>query len=37
MILPTKKFNFLVRVLPEFGASNGTQGFTVVFAAVKSF
>jgi hypothetical protein len=37
VILPTKKFNFLVRVLPEFGARNRTQGVTVVFAIGKSF
>jgi hypothetical protein len=37
MILPTKKFNFLMRVLPEFGARNRTQGITVVFGFVKSF
>lgn len=37
VILPTKKFNFLVRVLPEFGARNRTQGVTVVFAVGKSF
>lgn len=37
LILPTRKFNFLVRVLPEFGTRNRTQGVTVVFAAVKSF
>ena len=37
VILPTKKFNFLARVLPEFGARNRTQGVTVVFAIGKSF
>jgi len=37
VILPTRKFNFLVRVLPEFGARNRTQGVTVVFAIGKSF
>jgi hypothetical protein len=37
VILPTKKFNFLVRVLPEFGARNRTQGVTVVFAVAKTF
>ncbi len=37
VILPTKKFNFLVRVLPEFGARNRTQGVTWVFAVGKSF
>jgi hypothetical protein len=37
LILPTKKFNFLVRVLPEVGARNRPQGVTVVFAAGKSF
>ena len=37
VILPTKKFNFMVRVLPEFGARNRTQGVTTVFAIGKSF
>jgi hypothetical protein len=37
VILPAKKFNFLARVLPEFGARNRTQGVTVVFAIGKSF
>jgi hypothetical protein len=37
VILPPKKFNFLVRVLPEFGARNRTQGVTVVFGIGKSF
>jgi hypothetical protein len=37
VILPTKKFNFLVRVLPEFGARNRTQGVTLIFAIGKSF
>ena len=37
VILPTKKLNFLVRVLPEFGARNRTQGVAVVFAIGKSF
>jgi hypothetical protein len=37
VILPTKKFNFLARVLPEFGARNRTQGVTVVFGIGKSF
>ena len=37
VILPSKKFNFLVRVLPEFGARNRTQGVTVVFGVGKSF
>ena len=37
VILPMKKFNFLARVLPEFGARNRTQGVTVVFAIGKSF
>lgn len=37
VILPTKKFNFLARVLPEFGARNRTQGVTVVFTIGKSF
>lgn len=37
LILPTKKFNFLMRFLPEFGARNRTQGITMVFAIGKSF
>ena len=37
VILPEKKFNFLVRVLPEFGARNRTQGVTMVFGVGKSF
>ena len=37
VILPTKKLNFMVRVLPEFGARNRTQGVTVVAGLVKSF
>ena len=37
VLLPTKKFNFLVRVLPEFGARTRTQGVTAVFAIGKSF
>lgn len=37
VILPAKKFNFLVRVLPEYGAHSRTQGVTVVFAAGKTF
>ena len=37
VILPSKKFNFLVRVLPEFGARNHTQGVTVVLGVGKSF
>jgi NADH-quinone oxidoreductase subunit G len=37
VILPAKKFNFLVRVLPEFGARNRTQGVTTVIAIGKSF
>lgn len=37
VILPTKKFNFLARVLPEFGARNRTQGVTVVIGIGKTF
>jgi hypothetical protein len=37
VILPAKKFNFLVRVLPEYGARSRTQGVLVVFAAGKTF
>jgi hypothetical protein len=37
VIWPAKKLNILVRVLPEFGAQNRTQGVTFVFAIGKSF
>lgn len=37
VILPTKKFNFVARVLPEFGARNRTQGVTVVLGIGKTF
>jgi hypothetical protein len=37
MIWPASKFNFFVRVIPEFGAHSRTQGFTFVFGAGKSF
>ena len=37
VILPTKKLNFMVRVLPEFGARNRTQGVTLVLGLGKSF
>jgi hypothetical protein len=37
LILPQNKFNFFVRVIPEFGAHSRTQGFTFVFGAGKSF
>lgn len=37
VILPAKKFNFLVRVLPEYGARARTQGLTFVMAFGKSF
>jgi hypothetical protein len=37
VILPTKKFSFFVRLLPEFGARNRTQGVTTVFGITKSF
>lgn len=37
VIWPASKLNFLVRVLPEFGARNRTSGLTVVFAIGKSF
>ena len=37
VILPTKKLNFMVRVLPEFGARNRTQGVTLVLGFGKSF
>jgi hypothetical protein len=37
VILPTKKFNFSVRVLPEFAARSRTQGVTVVMSFGKTF
>ncbi len=37
VIFPQKKFNFLVRALPEFGARSRTQGFTLVVAVAKTF
>ncbi len=37
VILPQKKFNLLVRALPEFGARSRTQGFTLVVAVGKTF
>lgn len=37
MILPAKKLNFLVRILPEFGARSRTQGVTVFIALAKTF
>ena len=37
VILPTRKFNFLVRVLPEFGARNRTQGVTLVVRLARAF
>ena len=37
VILPPQKLNFMVRVLPEFGARNRTQGVTIVFGIGKSF
>lgn len=37
VILPAKKFNFLVRVLPEYGARSRTQGVTVVVSFGKTF
>ncbi len=37
VILPAKKFNFLIRVLPEYGAHARTQGLTLVVAFGKSF
>jgi len=37
LILPPKKFNLFVRVLPEYGARSRTQGFTVVFGGSKTF
>lgn len=37
VILPVQKFNFLMRVLPEFGARNRTSGVAVVFTVGKTF
>lgn len=37
VILPPQKFNFMVRVLPEFGARSRTRGLTLVFAIGKTF
>jgi hypothetical protein len=37
VILPPQTFNFMVRVLPEFGARSRTRGVTLVFAIGKSF
>ena len=37
VILPAKKFNFVVRVLPEYGARSRTQGVTVVVGFGKTF
>jgi len=37
VILPVSKFNFFVRVIPEFGARSRTQGLTFLAAAGKSF
>ena len=37
VILPASKFNFLIRVLPEFGARSRTQGLTLTVSAGKSF
>ena len=37
VILPASKFNFSVRVLPEFGARSRTQGLTLTVTAGKSF
>ena len=37
VILPPHKFNFMIRVLPEFGARSRTQGLTLVIAIGKTF
>ena len=37
VIWPVKKFNFLVRVLPEFGARSRTSGLTFVAVVGKTF
>lgn len=37
VIIPKHKINFLVRVLPEFGARSRTQGLTFVMAFGKTF
>ena len=37
VILPKSKFNFFVRVLPEFAARSRTQGVTVMMGVGKTF
>jgi hypothetical protein len=37
VILPAQKFNFFVRILPEFGARNRTHGVTFIVGVGKSF
>lgn len=37
VILPTKKFNFLVRALPEYAARSRTRGITFVVSFSKTF
>jgi hypothetical protein len=37
VIWPANKLNFLVRIIPEFGARSRTQGFTFVTAVGKDF
>ena len=37
VILPAKKFNFLVRVLPEYAARSRTRGTTVLVSFGKTF
>lgn len=37
VILPAKKLNFLVRVLPEYGARSRTRGLTLMMAVGKTF
>ena len=37
VILPAKKLNFLVRVLPEYAAHSRTEGLTFVLSFSKTF
>ena len=37
VLLPAKKFNFVVRVLPEFAARSRTRGVTFVASFGKTF
>jgi hypothetical protein len=37
VILPAKRFNFFVRVLPEYGARSRTKGLTFMAGFAKTF